>query len=114
MTKEQQQTEHTYEELHKKTVAQLREIADGIDHESLHGHSTMHKADLLQKLCEVLGLEAHVHHDVVGVDKSKIKAEIRDLKVKRGEAIEKHDHKELKELRRKIRELKRQIRKATV
>ena len=48
------------------------------------------------------------------VDKSKIKAEIRDLKVKRGEAIEKHDHKELKELRRKIRELKRQIRKATV
>jgi hypothetical protein len=106
--------EYTYEELHKKTVAQLREIADGIDHESLHGHSTMHKADLFQRLCEVLGVEAHSHHDVIGIDKSKIRSEIRDLKVKRGKAIEKHDHKKLKELRRKIRGLKRQIRKATV
>ena len=106
--------EYTYEELHKKTVAQLREIADGIEHESLHGHSTMHKADLQQRLCEVLGIQDHAHHEVVGVDKSKIKLEIRDLKVKRGKALEKHDHKKLKELRRKIRGLKRQIRKATV
>ena len=106
--------EYTYEELHKKTVAQLREIADGIEHESLHGHSTMHKADLQQRLCKVLGIQDHAHHEVVGVDKSKIKLKIRDLKVKRGKALEKHDHKKLKELRRKIRGLKRQIRKATV
>lgn len=106
--------EYTYEEMHKKTVAQLREIADGIDHEKLHGHSTMHKADLLQRLCEVLGLEAHVHHEVVGIDKSKIKAEIRELKVERDEALEAHDHKKLKEIRREIRGLKRQIKKAMV
>ena len=27
------ETEHTYEELHKKTVADLREIAKGLEHE---------------------------------------------------------------------------------
>lgn len=106
--------EHTYEDLQKMTVAQLREIASGIDHESLHGHSTMHKVDLLTKICEVLGVETHVHHEVVGIDKSKIKAEIRKLKAKRDKALEKHDHKKLKELRRKIHGLKRSIRKATV
>lgn len=106
--------EYTYEELHKKTVAQLREIADGMDHELLQGHSTMHKADLLQRLCEALGIEAHVHHEVVGINKSKTKQEIRKLKAKRDQALEKHDHKKLKELRRKIRGLKRKIRKATV
>jgi hypothetical protein len=106
--------EHTYEELHKKTVAQLREIADGIDHEKLQGHSTMHKADLLQRLCEVLGVEAHVHHEVVGIDKSKVKAEIRALKVTRDKALEDHDHKKLKEVRREIRGLKRKIKKSTI
>ena len=71
---------YTYDELHKKTVAQLREIAKGEDHEALRGYSTMHKAELLHALCQVFGVDEHVHHDVVGVDKSRIKATIRELK----------------------------------
>ncbi len=51
--------EHTFEELHKKTVADLREIAAGIEHDALHGHTTMHKDPLLKALCTALGIEAH-------------------------------------------------------
>lgn len=103
---------YTYEELSKKTVAQLREIAEGIDHEVLHGFTTMHKEQLLPALCQALGIPAHAHHEVVGVDKAKIKAEIRKLKGERTAALEKRDRKQLREVRRKIRSLKRQIRKA--
>ena len=57
---------HTYEDLHGKTVAELREIAEGIEHEGLHGYTTMHKEELLPALCTALGIEAHEHHEVVG------------------------------------------------
>lgn len=106
--------EHTYEELHKKTVAQLREIARGIDHPAVQGYSQLHKEPLLLAVCEALGVDPHEHHEVVGLDKTKIKAKIRTLKEKRNKALEAHDHKKLKELRREIRGLKRRIRKATV
>ena len=106
--------EHSFDELSKKTVAQLREIAAGIEHDALAGHSTMHKKDLVTALCTALGIETHMHHDVVGVDKTEIKAQIRELKVKRNSALESHDHKELKKVRREIRSLKRKIRKAIV
>ena len=65
---------HTYEELKKQTVAQLRELAKGSDHEAIHGYSTMHKEDLVLALCKAFGVETHEHHEVVGVDKAKIKA----------------------------------------
>ena len=29
--------EHTFDELSKKTVAQLREIGDSLDHDKVHG-----------------------------------------------------------------------------
>ncbi len=105
---------HTYEELHAMTVAELREVAKGMEAEELRGYSSMHKEDLLQALCQTLGIEAHVAHQVVGLDKSKVKAEIRQLKVLREKAIEGGDHRELKKIRRKIHRLKRRIRKATV
>lgn len=105
---------HTYEELRKKTVAQLREIAKADDHESLRGYSTMHKADLLHAICQVYGVEEHVHHEVVGVDKTRVKATIRELKKQRDAALEAHDAAQLKHVRKRIRRLKRQIRKATV
>ena len=105
---------HTYEELHKMTIAQLREIAAGIEDERLQGHSQLHKEQLLPLLCEVLGIEAHVHHEVVGIDKSKVKAEIRALRAERDRALEAKDHDELRRLRRKIHRLKGRLRRATV
>jgi hypothetical protein len=105
---------HTYEDLHGMTVAQLREVAEGIEHDALHGYSTMHKEELLPALCTALGIEAHEHHEVVGINKSKVKEQIRALKVERDQLVESGDSKQLKRVRRTIRRLKRKIRKATV
>ncbi|MGH7542709.1 MAG: hypothetical protein ACREK7_02110 [Gemmatimonadota bacterium] len=104
----------TYEELHRKTIAELREIAAGIEDERLQGHSQLHKEQLLPVLCQVLGVEAHAHHEVVGIDKSKVKAEIRALKSARAAAMEAGDHDELKRVRRRIHRLKGRLRRATV
>jgi len=105
---------HTYEELKAMKVAQLREIADGIQHEALAGHSTMHKEKLLPALCLALGIEAHEHHEVVGVDKRKVKVAIRALKKKRDEALAANDRKVFKESLREIHRLKNKLRRATV
>ena len=105
---------HTYDELNAMTVAQLRKVADDIEDERLEGHNTMHKEPLLKALCEVLGIEAHVHHEVVGIDKTAIKRRIRALKVERDAAIQARDKKKLKEVRREIHRLKHRIHKATV
>lgn len=105
---------YTFEELSKKTVAQLREIAKQTEHEALRGYSTMHKADLVAALCTALGVERHEHHEVVGIEKSKIKAQIRELKTQRNAALEAHDSKQLKQIRRRIKRLKRKIRRATI
>ena len=40
--------EYTYTELRKKTVAQLREIAEGIEHEAVEGFSQLNKDQLLE------------------------------------------------------------------
>lgn len=101
----------TYEELNKMTVAQLREIAQGIDHEAVHGFSTMHKEKLVPAICHALGIEAHVHHQVVGINKPKIKSEIRELKLKREDAINKKDYQQLREVRERIHTLKHTLRK---
>ena len=105
---------HTYEELHAMKVADLRAIADDLEDERLEGHNSMHKEPLLVALCLVLGIEAHAHHEVVGIDKASIKARIRALKVERDKALEAHDHAQLKKVRRQIHHLKRSIHRATV
>ncbi len=105
---------HTYEELKHMTVAQLREIAASIEHPALQGYTQLNKEHLLAALCKALNIDMHLHHQVVGIDKSKIKAEIKALKKKRDEALAAHDHVQLKAVRRRIHHLKRQIHKATV
>jgi len=105
---------HTYEELHSMTVAQLREVAKDLDSEAVRGYSSMHKENLLKVLCETLGIEAHVVHRVVGLDKSRVKAEIRQLKQERQAAIDSGNHTELKRIRRQIHRRKRQLRKSMV
>jgi protein-arginine kinase activator protein McsA len=104
---------HTYDELHKMTVTQLRAIADGLDDETLKGHLTMHKDHLLPILCKALGVEIP-HHHVASSNKGEIKAKIRALKKDRSDALEKKDHKKLEAVRDEIHKLKRDLRKAMV
>ncbi|MFN2530521.1 MAG: hypothetical protein ABR555_04400 [Pyrinomonadaceae bacterium] len=102
----------TYEQLKHKTVAELRDIAKGVEqHDAVQGYTQMNKEHLLVAISKALGIQ-HEHHDVVGVDKASIKARIRELKTKRDAAVAAHNHGELKTVRRTIHRLKRQIHKA--
>lgn len=65
-------TSYTWEQLRRLKVSELREIAEGLQHDALRGYTTMHKEQLLPALCEALGIEAHEHHDVVGLDKRRV------------------------------------------
>ena len=103
---------YTFDELKHKTVAQLREIAQGMDHEAVQGYTQLNKDHLLAAICKALNLDMHVHHDVVGVDKAKIKKQIKELKAKRDEALEKKDKKGHREARAQIHKLKRKLRSA--
>ena len=105
--------EYTFEQLKHKTVAELREIAKGIEHEAVQGYTQLNKEHLLVAISKALGIK-HEHHDVVGVDKASIKSRIKELRKKRDEALAAHDHVQLKAVRRTIHRLKRQIHKATV
>lgn len=105
---------HTYEELNKMTAVQLRAIADTMEeNETLKGHSTMHKEQLLPLLCKALGIEIP-HHHVASKNKTEIKARIRDLKKDRDAAEKNKDHKKLESIRAEIHKLKRQLRKEMV
>ena len=105
---------HTYEELKHKKVTELREIAKGLEHEAVKGYTQLNKDHLLAAVCTALAIEAHAHHEVVGIDKQSIKTRIRELKVKRDAALAAHDRAQLKTVLRRIHSLKRQIHRATV
>ena len=101
-----------YHGLRMMTVDQLREVAKGI--EGLTGYSQMHKEPLLALICKELGIAMHEQHDVVGVDKTAVKARIRELKLERAAALEVHDRVRTKRVRSQIHHLKRKLRQATV
>jgi hypothetical protein len=105
---------HTYEELKGKTLAELREIAAGVENEAVQGYTQMNKDHVLAALCKAFGIDMHEHHQVVGVDKASIKARIRALKKTRDEALGAKDRDKLHSVRRQIHRLKRQLHKATV
>ena len=105
--------DYTFEQLKHKTVAELREIAKGIEHEAVQGYTQLNKEHLVVAIARALGIQ-HEHHDVIGIDKSAIKAQIKELKKKRDEALLAHDSKQLKVVRRTIHRLKRRIHRATV
>ena len=106
--------EQTYHDLREMTVAQLREVASTLEHEAVQGYSQLNKEPLLLAVCQALDIDPHEHHEAVGIDKAKIKANIRKLKVDRQAALEAKDHQQLKKIRREIRGLKRAIRKSLV
>jgi len=105
---------HTYEELKHKTVAELREIAKGIEHEAVQGATQMNKDHVLKALCTALGLDAHAHHEVVGIDKAALKARIRALQRRRDEILASKNLDELHSVLRQIHAFKRRIRRAMV
>ena len=105
---------YTHNELRHKTLAELRDIAKGIEHDEVQGYTQLNKEHLVVAICKALGIKMHEHHDVVGIDKGAIKTRIKALKAKRNEALSAHDHAALKKARRGIHRLKRQIHKATV
>jgi hypothetical protein len=105
----------TYEELHRKTVAELREIAKGLDHEAVKGYTQMNKEHLLPAVCKALGIEAHAHHHVEeGFDKAGTKMRMRTLRAERAKALAAHDAARLKQLRRELHTLNHRLRAHSV
>ena len=105
---------YTHAELKKKTVAELREIAAGVEHEAVQGHSQMNKEHLLVALCKALNIDTHEHHQVVGLNKTQVKTKIRAMKDKLAAAIAARDRKQISYCHRQIHRQKRQIHKATI
>ncbi len=105
---------YTYEELKHKTVAQLREIARGIESETIKGYSQLNKEHLIAAICNALNIDMHVHHQIVGINKSEIKAQLKSLKQERDKALAAHDHQQLKAVRREMHHLKVKLHHAMV
>ena len=101
---------YSFHELKLKTIQELREIAKDVQHDAVQGYSQMNKDHLLPALCKALGIDTHEHHAATGIDKPAIKAKMRELREKREQALEAHDHGTLKSVRRQIHRLNRQIR----
>ncbi len=103
-------TTFTYEDLKKKTVADLRDIAKGLTHEAVQGYTQMNKEHLLPALCHALGIDTHEHHQVHGIDKAAVKAQMRALQEDKATALLKGDAARAKVLRRHIHKLNHQLR----
>jgi 16S rRNA C967 or C1407 C5-methylase (RsmB/RsmF family) len=101
---------HTYEELKKKTVAELRDIAKDVQHEAVQGFTQMNKEHLLPALCKALGIDAHEHHAAALAQKASVKARMRDLKAARDQALAKGDRDQLRALRRQYHALNHELR----
>jgi hypothetical protein len=73
----------------------------------------LNKEHLLAALCKAFNLDMHVHHAAKStvIDKSAVKQRIRELKTKRGTALQGHDFSQLHAIRHEIHELKRSLRK---
>jgi hypothetical protein len=101
--------DYTYEQLKEMTVADLRQIAEGVKNAELEGCSTMHKDHLLPILCKALGI--HIHHAAKGTEKSRIKGLIHKLRAQRDEAIAQGQHAKLPTIRHLIHMYKHQLRR---
>jgi len=106
--------EYSFESLKKKTIAELRDIAKGLEHEAVKGYTQLRKDELLMAVCTATGVDPKEHHHVVGIDKQAIKRRIRELKGERDAAIEAQEAGHLRRVRRKIHKLKHELRAATI
>lgn len=97
-----------WHELEKKKVTELREMAK--EQLGLEGTTGMLKAQLVEALAKGLGIDKP-HKVAHGEGKSRIKQEIRALKVRRAEAEGKHDKAALAAIRVEIHKQKRKLRR---
>ncbi len=105
----------TYEELHEKTVAELRELAKGLTHEAVQGYTQMNKEHLLPAICKALGIDMRAHHHLeAGFEKARLKARMRELRHRRNEALQTGDTELVHALRREWHTLNHRIRSHTV
>jgi hypothetical protein len=103
---------HSYEELKKMTLADLRDVAKELDHEAVQGYTQMNKEHLLPAVCRALGMDAHEHHVAGGEEKLAARARMHELKTQRMQAVEAHDHARLKAIRREYHHLNHSLRAA--
>ena len=102
---------HTFEELKKKTVAELRDIAKDIQHDAVQGFSQMNKEHLLPAICKALGIEAFEHHAAASAEKGRLKARMRELKAERSKlASGSGDSEKLRAIRREYHGLNHSLR----
>ena len=95
-----------WHDLQKMKVNELRELAQ--EKTTLEGLSGLHKAELVEKLAEAMGIP-RPHKVVEGADKTAIKQRIRVLKSERDAAIAAHDRDRLRRVRRQIHAEKRRL-----
>lgn len=99
-----------YHELQKTRVTDLREMMK--EHlPEVTGVVGLKKEEIVDQLAVKLGIEKPHKHVAAGLGKRAIKAEIRELKVKRQAALEARDADELKKYRRMIHRRKRRLRR---
>jgi hypothetical protein len=103
---------HTYEELKKKTIAELREIAKDVQHEAVQGYTQLNKEHLLPALCKALGIDSHAHHAAAIAEKAAVKAKMREINTEKAKAIEGGDRALLRRLRRHYHRLNHSLRTA--
>ena len=99
-----------YHELQKTRVTDLRDMMK--EHlPDVTGLTGLKKDELVEQLAVKLGIEKPHKHVAAGLGKRAIKAEIRELKLKRQAALESNDYEELKKFRRQIHRRKRRLRR---
>jgi hypothetical protein len=105
---------YTYHDLKQKKVVELREIAKGIEHDAVQGYTQLNKEHLLVAICKALDIDTFEHHKAVGINKAKLKQQIKKLKQKRDDAAAAKDYAQHKIALRAIHRLKRKLHKAAV
>lgn len=99
-----------YHDLQKTRVKDLRDMMKE-QMPQVQGVIGLKKEEIVDMLADHLGIEKPSKVVAAGLGKSRIKAEIRELKIKREAALEAHDGAELKKYRRKIHYKKRALRR---
>ncbi len=103
--------DYSFEQLKKMTVAQLREIAKGLESEEVKGYTQLNKEHLLMALCRALKIDIHPHKKSAAASKGKVKKIIRALKKKRDEALKIKDYQKYRFVLDHLRVLKRRSRR---
>lgn len=99
-----------FHDLQKTRVADLRNLARE-KCPDVQGVIGLRKDQLVDLLADRLHIEKPHKHIEAGLGKRAIKAQIRQLKAARLDALENHDHEELQRARRAIHKRKRRLRR---